>query len=1206
MANYEIVVFELLLGLLYGFSFKLDISPCRYRGDYKPSSFYGVGKLMFTENSNIYFSIGLCEAKQSYEILEWKTPYPTFTITSAFKIPSLSLSSQTSENCINNQTDIYFICGINQIRRYNPLQPNILYFEELGIICSFWKRQKLNKWILLDFLPFNKQTIHPGLIAASHLASFTNYLYSTDVKTGYSLVVANAQHQSGSQLIGPRIYGFGPKPQCQTAFDMNEYLNQYQQQTDHPNSPNTKQTRINESNNFTGGWRSNSNSKLWFGENVQFLSVNHINAKHFYIIFTEQDISPPYTAYEGSLSKLSNTITRIGRVCQHDQGLSISASVLPNAGGVFTTFRKTRLACRAYSPLNNYKKYEHRYENKKYARDTKEEQFNEYETMGEKNYLEFNRAIAVSEIVPTINKTDHVFYALMTTVDSLSRIYALCAFNLNAVDQSLNIDHLIRLKQSTNTPSGLSRMVWRDENGTYSNMLTSKWTVDVVPPSKMTDEIMKSSKTCPSQPLSDYYSQFATLHPLVGTTVWALNSIDVSENQTTDQLDHSYFKQKPGQALQIFTLNNIDENVSNESPIHFTVQWDNYLHKDDGNSDIIYVATNKRKIFTIKTGISLQKQIVHSESITSETYMDKFTIKNYFIKKRTNQNFQTMDQFQIVDSDYSIISIHKCNTSDRLSVNMQPVGHTKTSRQTNSLDFNQKTFPQNKIIISFHPKSVICEAYYSCRNCQVSNNPICDFNTTSRTCLLHNPSYAYLNMMNSSLYHFCKNEFFTSQSKQDSFRDVTYESHSSGNISSKRQIKKFKFYNNELGLIQVDHQSTLPMINTKVSSNQSNDSEKDDNNSHFDSNNDNNNNNNKLLHNYVFVIILVLSVFIIFIPLSLICGYLMGKKDYMKQYNLYNKVKDMLDLLYSHPPPPPPHPHHNQHNLYPYPIYYHEASQYNCDEHHQSHHCQHHRHSNSSNNQECYQNHGNCLTTSDVNMIYLCEQGSTNKNDNANDLVNDQMRQSYATQCCFFYGCHPPSEMLNKKTAVYDYAVTGRQQAALKAATLKHIPTFDPIGNIHVISDCMHTKDIKLNEITKVNRNKEYVQRNNTFPTPTKISSPPVSSSSGTTSYTFSSCYTNTATSSYHDVTPFDYFISSSSPTTTLPSTSFKHIQPTVILTETNNNNNNTLLSNYCHQNCYNTNDMAKRTTVNSKPLKTTTTTTTLFGHGGLKKPRTN
>ncbi|VDQ14170.1 unnamed protein product [Trichobilharzia regenti] len=125
----------------------------------------------------------LCEAKQSSEILEWKTPYPTFTITSAFKIPSLSLSSQTSENCINNQTDIYFICGINQIRRYIPLQPNILYFEELGIICSFWRRQKLNKWILLDFLPFNKQTIHPGLIAASHLASFTNYLYSTDGKS---------------------------------------------------------------------------------------------------------------------------------------------------------------------------------------------------------------------------------------------------------------------------------------------------------------------------------------------------------------------------------------------------------------------------------------------------------------------------------------------------------------------------------------------------------------------------------------------------------------------------------------------------------------------------------------------------------------------------------------------------------------------------------------------------------------------------------------------------------------------------------------------------------------------------------------------------------------------------------------------------------------------------------------------------------------
>ncbi|VDQ13427.1 unnamed protein product [Trichobilharzia regenti] len=375
------------------------------------------------------------------------------------------------------------------------------------------------------------------------------------------------------------------------------------------------------------------------------------------------------------------------------------------------------------------------------------------------------------------------------------------------------------------------------------------------------------------------------------------------------------------------------------------------------------------------------------------------------------------------------------------------------------------------------------------------------------------------------------------------------------------------------------------MINTKVASNQSNDSEKDDNISHFDNNV--NNNNNKLLHNYVFIIILVLSVFIIFIPLSLICGYLMGKKDYLKQYNLYNKVKDMLDLLYSHPPlPPPGPPHHNQHHLYPpYPIYYHEASQCSCDEHHQqSHHC-HHRHSNNSNNQECYQNHGSCLTTSDVNMIYLCEQSSTNiKNENANDSVNDQARQSYATTQRYFYDYHP-SEMLNK-TAMQQTSLSSAA-AALKAANLKNIPIiFDPIRNIHVISDCIHSR---------VDINKEYVQRNHTFSTlPTKISS------SGTTSYTFSSCYTNTATSSYHHITPFDYFTSPSSTTTTLPSTSFKHIQPSVILTETNNNNN-TLLSDNCHQNCYNTNNAAKRTVI-TKPLKTSR----LFGHSSLKKPRTS
>ncbi|CAH8487702.1 unnamed protein product [Schistosoma bovis] len=760
------------------------LMPSRYKGDLRSSEYYDFGKIMFVENSNIFFSFmniiymnNLCNSRESFKIMEWETSYSTFKITSAFRTPT----TFSGNNCTSHQINIYFVCGTNQIRRYTLIQSNVLHFEELGMICSFWREEEStskyrpNTWVQLNNLPYDKQTIHPGLIAASRLALFSNYLSSTDVKTGYSLVAANVQHEAAPDLIGPQIYAFGPKDQLSDAFKKSEKLQQYDCNYHYNITSKRKLTKQN--SQFFDGWRSNSYSKLWFGENVQFLSINNVNSKYFYIIFTEQDISAPYTAYEGSLSNIGSTVTRIGRVCQHDPGSKLSASILPNGGGVFTTFRKTQLVCRAYSSESVHQRetnHHQSYDKFNGQENTKDGYFNEQKITNEKNYLEFNRAIAVSEIVPTGDMTDHVFYALMTTIDSISGLYALCAFNLNSVDQNLNTDHLIKFKQSNNAYNGLSRMVWRDNNNnTETNSssthysyykYTSKWTVDVVSPSKMTKEIMRTSKECPSQSLPDYYSQFATLHPLVGTSVWALNMINAVENQTTTTTNESItLLKQPGKALKIFTMNDLSNEtiISKETPIDFKVHWANSI-QDNSETDIIYIATNKNKIFTIETGIKLKQQIVYHQNFKFQLNSNILNTINYFIKTNKNKTFQIIDQFKIINdinnNNYIIQSIYKCNISSMLSVNMKLI-HTnkKTENSINTNQLNEKILKQNKMI-HFYPNKIICDTYFLCKNCQLTNKHYCKWDDDNHSCLLNDSSYSQLKSMDSNLYRFCNDD----------------------------------------------------------------------------------------------------------------------------------------------------------------------------------------------------------------------------------------------------------------------------------------------------------------------------------------------------------------------------------------------------------------------------------------------------------------
>ncbi|CAH8487712.1 unnamed protein product [Schistosoma bovis] len=1058
----------------------------------------------------------LCNSRESFKIMEWETSYSTFKITSAFRTPT----TFSGNNCTSHQINIYFVCGTNQIRRYTLIQSNVLHFEELGMICSFWREEEStskyrpNTWVQLNNLPYDKQTIHPGLIAASRLALFSNYLSSTDVKTGYSLVAANVQHEAAPDLIGPQIYAFGPKDQLSDAFKKSEKLQQYDCNYHYNITSKRKLTKQN--SQFFDGWRSNSYSKLWFGENVQFLSINNVNSKYFYIIFTEQDISAPYTAYEGSLSNIGSTVTRIGRVCQHDPGSKLSASILPNGGGVFTTFRKTQLVCRAYSSESVHQRetnHHQSYDKFNGQENTKDGYFNEQKITNEKNYLEFNRAIAVSEIVPTGDMTDHVFYALMTTIDSISGLYALCAFNLNSVDQNLNTDHLIKFKQSNNAYNGLSRMVWRDNNNnTETNSssthysyykYTSKWTVDVVSPSKMTKEIMRTSKECPSQSLPDYYSQFATLHPLVGTSVWALNMINAVENQTTTTTNESItLLKQPGKALKIFTMNDLSNEtiISKETPIDFKVHWANSI-QDNSETDIIYIATNKNKIFTIETGIKLKQQIVYHQNFKFQLNSNILNTINYFIKTNKNKTFQIIDQFKIINdinnNNYIIQSIYKCNISSMLSVNMKLI-HTnkKTENSINTNQLNEKILKQNKMI-HFYPNKIICDTYFLCKNCQLTNKHYCKWDDDNHSCLLNDSSYSQLKSMDSNLYRFCNDdnyddEVYINQPKRyHLLRSFSNESNAN-NIISKRQITKVKFPNDELVII---HEPTPSMINTKTIKY----------NKHMNANNQSYSNHNetefnyKSLYNHIFNGILILSILIICIPLSIICGYLIGNKNYLKQYTVYNKVKRLL--------------HHHQHQ----PNYYRSSSassfsssnfhnrynpyidlsndqlemfHSNCNEHHyHQNYCQcsqqclqktisgRNEYANDKNNKGDFvnsQNHSNNMNTVAAN--------NNNNNETVRILQNLLEKRNTTIHGCFYYHYNDDDQSNETSNEIMsnEYILTPNQQSSTRTTNNVHL-YYTTDKHTNSIDNYIKSRHIKVNPLIAVSVISENLPHKNTF-----------------------------------------------------------------------------------------------------------------------------
>ncbi|KER22120.1 hypothetical protein T265_14941, partial [Opisthorchis viverrini] len=189
------------------------------------------------------------------------------------------------------------------------------------------------------------------------------------------------------------------------------------------------------------GWLSNSESSLWFGGHVQFHRVAAIGQKYFYVILTEDDVVSASVPTDSQSIFRTVRVTRIARLCQNDPGQGKAGEFLAT-NGVFSTFRKIRLQCRVDHSLVGVSADD----NKSFVADHSPQ-------------LELTRALAVSELVPTDDGRDHVFYALMTTSDSITGILGICAFSLRSIDEALNRPQVFTW-QTSDSDNWLQRF-WR-------------------------------------------------------------------------------------------------------------------------------------------------------------------------------------------------------------------------------------------------------------------------------------------------------------------------------------------------------------------------------------------------------------------------------------------------------------------------------------------------------------------------------------------------------------------------------------------------------------------------------------------------------------------------------------------------------------------------------------------------------------------------
>ncbi|TGZ73917.1 hypothetical protein CRM22_001248 [Opisthorchis felineus] len=196
---------------------------------------------------------------------------------------------------------------------------------------------------------------------------------------------------------------------------------------------------------------------------------------------------------------------------------------------------------------------------------------------------------------------DHVFYAVMTTSDPITRILGICAFSLQSVDEALNRPQVFTW-QTSDSDNWLQRF-WRtvlpltgwssasDDDFTYSTWSSyptpGSSTLRIVGNTPMIEAITKSAETCSPTPLPEYYARFATLHPLVASSTLAFESLPDGTRRFT------------GNALSAFTIPHTVEGGLN-LPTSMTVKW----AISDG-VDVIHIGTDDGRLLIMATGFAL-------------------------------------------------------------------------------------------------------------------------------------------------------------------------------------------------------------------------------------------------------------------------------------------------------------------------------------------------------------------------------------------------------------------------------------------------------------------------------------------------------------------------------------------------------------------------------------------------------------------------
>ncbi|CAL8096305.1 unnamed protein product [Calicophoron daubneyi] len=608
------------------------------RYDFSASSI-NISRLLFTEGSSIFFSLGNSilvtnpdESTPPRVLATWFTTDSHLIITSCLRLvhPSTGLKNK----------NIYLVCASTALNGSDPLEDSRLLFD--GMLCSFWFRphDTSEQWIRM---PSGSQlwsaafttSLESGAIFASRLmlspASITNIdSLGRGAVAGYTGKHLYNDYQG--QWLKPWISRFSVSPHKPNLV----------------NDPVVVPPKVTSS-----GWLSNSDSDLWFNGPVKFHNIFATGGKYFYIVFTEEDITRRSSSSDYVYPAPKRSVTRVARVCSNDPGQGEAGAYLTTSG-VFSTFRKTRLMCRLSSKTAWHQPFPHEEANHSPSSINRGEQNGgggTDELLDDRSkYLEFTRALAVSDVIATTDAKDHVFYALMATDESVSGIMAICAFNLRAVNIAIDAEQLVTWHSPGITLRRLFHHLWRKkaiqfdllgaEDELYSIPINGPF-LGLVRPNLMTEAISKASKTCPSSVLPEYYGRFATLHPLVASTVLAI--VPASPGQTSENgsekvnPQHTNERPKPmddshmmlGQAIGSFTLPPVGRHSEREQPTCMTVDW-----STNDVSDIMYVGTDKGSVLTINTGLNLRLKSFDSFYVSRTTKL----IGSHFVQDRKFAN----------------------------------------------------------------------------------------------------------------------------------------------------------------------------------------------------------------------------------------------------------------------------------------------------------------------------------------------------------------------------------------------------------------------------------------------------------------------------------------------------------------------------------------------------------------------------------------